>query len=417
VSPTSTGLNLNIAPVVCGGYVNGYSIARSFHDAFGLKSVLADSRRSLATYSNLCSFAKVADPKIDETRFLEDMRRLIDSLIYAGKHPFIFVTGDDWLIPLAKYQVSFPRKATFSFPGWDSIRHLIEKQSLYRLADSVGVPYPPAVSVRGTSFPGLSSLRPPVIVKPSLPAEFLKYRPGEPRNNIFSTIDDARSFLDDKFTHGYPGEFIVQEQIPGPIENLYTISTFSDRHGVVRGVSTGCKLHQSPPRAGTIKVGLVRFEPRIIDPCLRLLKRAGFFGVANTEFKLDPRDNEFKLIEVNPRPGMWNYSCLRSGTNFFRLALLNLVLGEEVAYEEGRIPLVWSVLPRSELPGILAQSSHEVEANELIRRGSLIDPLDRPGDALGFRSRVFFHRMKPRVHRLVHRRIKVQLERRAERPI
>jgi predicted ATP-grasp superfamily ATP-dependent carboligase len=30
---------------------------------------------------------------------------------------------------------------------------------------------------------------------------------------------------------------------------------------------------------------------------------------------MDEKDGNFKLIEINPRPGMWNYSVLKSGVN------------------------------------------------------------------------------------------------------
>ena len=46
----------------------------------------------------------------------------------------------------------------------------------------------------------------------------------------------------------------------------------------------------------------------------------GFHGIANTEFKFDKNSGEFKLIEINARPGMWNLSALNTGVNLPLLA-------------------------------------------------------------------------------------------------
>ena len=57
---------------------------------------------------------------------------------------------------------------------------------------------------------------------------------------------------------------------------------------------------------------------------VNLIETLGFYGIANTEFKLDIRTGEFKLIEINARSGMWNSSVLNSGINMPLLALEGL---------------------------------------------------------------------------------------------
>ena len=79
--------------------------------------------------------------------------------------------------------------------------------------------------------------------------------------------------------------------------------------------STGHKIRQNPPDAGTIVSGRVTPEPELFQLGKKLIKAAGYYGISNTEFKKDPRDGNFKLIEINPRPGMWNYSVMASGIN------------------------------------------------------------------------------------------------------
>ena len=43
-------------------------------------------------------------------------------------------------------------------------------------------------------------------------------------------------------------------------------------------------------------------EPEVEPLGFRLLKSMGYHGIASVEFKRDPRDGQFKLMEVNMAP-------------------------------------------------------------------------------------------------------------------
>ena len=48
-----------------------------------------------------------------------------------------------------------------------------------------------------------------------------------------------------------------------------------------------------------------RWSEEIAQLSAELLAGLGYTGVAGTEFKWDARDEQWKLIEVNPRPTLW----------------------------------------------------------------------------------------------------------------
>ena len=62
------------------------------------------------------------------------------------------------------------------------------------------------------------------------------------------------------------------------------------------------KLVQTPPGFGTGCIVQSANRPELLDRTIRLLQAMKFTGVAEVEYKWDARDNEYKLIEVNPRP-------------------------------------------------------------------------------------------------------------------
>ena len=108
---------------------------------------------------------------------------------------------------------------------------------------------------------------------------------------------------------------IIQEFIPGSVENLYTITSYANRNHEIISYSIGHKIRQDPPFAGTITSGRIDNVPQILHLSRKLVKSAKCYGISNIEFKKDERDGQYKLMEINPRSGVWNYSVKASGIN------------------------------------------------------------------------------------------------------
>jgi len=143
---------------------------------------------------------------------------------------------------------------------------------------------------------------------------------------------------------------VVQEIITGGPENLYTLTSYSNSEGDIIAYSIGHKIRQSPPDAGTILSGIIKDNPKVYELGSKLIKHLRFHGIANTEFKFDKWSGEFKLMEINPRPGSWNYSALRSGVN---LPYINYreALGEKVTErQKSKDGKIWIYM----LPDIMA---------------------------------------------------------------
>jgi predicted ATP-grasp superfamily ATP-dependent carboligase len=111
---------------------------------------------------------------------------------------------------------------------------------------------------------------------------------------------------------------IVQEYIPGPASNHYFVDGFRDRHGVIRAFFARQRLRMYPPRFGNstfmrsvspdqVREALVQLE--------RLFAATQYRGIFSAEFKLDPRDGQFKLLEVNTRAWWYVEFAARCGVD------------------------------------------------------------------------------------------------------
>jgi predicted ATP-grasp superfamily ATP-dependent carboligase len=66
-------------------------------------------------------------------------------------------------------------------------------------------------------------------------------------------------------------------------------------------------------------------EPLLEQITTPLMKKIGYYGIVDAEFKRDPRDGIFKFIELNPRVWMQNSFPSRYGCNLPYIAYLDAI--------------------------------------------------------------------------------------------
>ncbi|MGC9317114.1 MAG: ATP-grasp domain-containing protein [Armatimonadota bacterium] len=125
--------------------------------------------------------------------------------------------------------------------------------------------------------------------------------------------DELERYLQSAADLGTPT--IVQEEIVGPSSRIFGASTYSDEDFQVRALFVCKKTRQLPSDFGSGTMVESMACEAVADHTKRLVKAAGYHGVAELEFKFDERDQEFKIIEINPRPGTWISVAPASGVN------------------------------------------------------------------------------------------------------
>jgi predicted ATP-grasp superfamily ATP-dependent carboligase len=127
-------------------------------------------------------------------------------------------------------------------------------------------------------------------------------------------------------------EVIVQEYIPGPAENHYFVDGFRDRHGAVRSLFVRQRLRMYPPHFGnsTFMRSVHPGEAEgAVEQLERLLVETEYRGIFSAEFKLDPRDDLFKLLEVNTRAWWYVEFAARCGVDVCSMSYRD-ALGQDV---------------------------------------------------------------------------------------
>jgi len=328
-------------PIILGGYVNGLGLVRGLGEA-GIDSIIVDYKKNISFYSKYTLFGLVSPHPAKETdKFIEFMINLGKKLSFKG---VLYCTNDIWLIPISMNQNLLEEFFYYPMSKWNIIEKCINKSKLYNIAKESGIPYPKTLIVDTINDIKKieNDLSFPIILKPAITIGFIE-KLGSKGRTLIIRNDEEFKFWKNKIIERQLDNIplILQEEIPGKINSLYTISAYSNKNGEIIAYSTGYKIRQYPPDAGTILSGRVESNNDLLDFGKQLIKYIGFHGISNTEFKKDERTGEFKLIEINPRPGMWNYSATATGINLPYIAYQEVFGKESKLIEANEENIIW----------------------------------------------------------------------------
>jgi D-aspartate ligase len=309
MSVANSGRDLPAA-VIDVGWVNGLAAIRSLGRA-GVRVLAVDHRPSaLGFRSRYAERFVCPDPHTDEERFI--------SFIHALGRIVVFPTHDEALNSIARHLAELDVLAPF--PAWDGLERVQSKRAQLGHAISAGVDVPE------TRYPGSAAearaaareLGLPILVKPERPVGFKqRFRRQAFRCESLAEVERA---------YAQAEEFgsMVQELIVGGDDALFTVGSYISRDGRPLGVFSGRKLRQTPRGIGTCRVGEAVWVQEAVDAALALLREFGYFGLSQVEFKRDPRDGRFKLMEINPRLWQWHGLAAACAVDLPRIAYADL---------------------------------------------------------------------------------------------
>jgi predicted ATP-grasp superfamily ATP-dependent carboligase len=134
---------------------------------------------------------------------------------------------------------------------------------------------------------------------------------------------------------------LIQEYIPGDDDWLFN-GYFDDTSRCLLG-GTGRAIRQYPLGTGPTTLGETRRNEELQRRVVEWLNTVGYRGIVDVDLRFDPRDSEYKLLDVNPRIGStFRLFRTRAGIDVARALYLDL-LGEsfdQTGPEDGRRWLV-----------------------------------------------------------------------------
>jgi predicted ATP-grasp superfamily ATP-dependent carboligase len=305
--------------VVCdASFVNGLTAIRSL-GRMGVPVLAVDHRPSALGFRSRYAMAlESPDPGTEPAAYVAFLRDVGDAI---GRPTPLFPTHDPPVNAIGRHRDELGERYLCPFPEPEALMLVQSKREQLERAVGAGVDVPDTSHPRSTAdaLAAADRIGYPLLVKPSNPDGFRR-RFGRQAFRCDSPDELERAFADAE-----PFEPMVQELIPGGDDELYTVGSYIAEDGTVLGLFSGRKLRQSPPGVGTCRVGEAVWVQETVDAALRLLRAFDFQGVSQVEFKRDPRDGRYKLMEVNPRLWLWHGLAAALGVDFARIAYLDLL--------------------------------------------------------------------------------------------
>lgn len=277
------------------------------------------------------------DPLADEEAFVTWLEAIGPRL---PRRAVVFPSHDEFIWPLSRYAERLEPWFVVPFSRRDVMAKVLDKRTQMEAAWRVGVDTPKTLLVSSGAElrAAAGEICFPAVLKP---VESLAFKLRFHRHilDIESPAELLRVYdeVDDL------GVLMLQERIPGGEDELWTVGSYLDAESRPLAVFTGHKLRQYPHAGGSCLAGVSARNDGLAEAALRLLKELRFHGVSQVEFKRDPRDGRFCLMEINARPWKWHSLAARCGVNLSYAAYRDAI-GEPYIAQAQRDGVKWIVL-------------------------------------------------------------------------
>jgi len=321
--------------VVIGGDYQGLGIVRSL----GRQNVpvcVIDDEYSIARFSRYTTHS-ITVPD------LRDERRAVDSILETGKRLnlegwVLYPTREETVAAFARYRSLLTPFFRVTTPHWDTTQRFWDKRKTYELASALHIPIPRTWYPRSLADLDLITSDPPFAVKPAIKEHFIY------KTNAKAWRANDRAELRQLYQRATalvgPDEVMIQELIPGGGDRQFAFCAFFKQHQAI-GSMVVRRSRQHPPEFGRASTFVETIElPLLEELSLRFLSAIDYYGLVEIEYKLDKRDGQYKLLDVNGRT--WGYHSLGQGAGVdFPYMLFADMVGGPVSAQRGRAGVTW----------------------------------------------------------------------------
>lgn len=364
-------------PLLFAGDINVYSMARAFHEEYGLHPTVYGKYQSFPCYGSRIMDYRV-NPKTDQQ---ETFLQLV--LEFANEHkdqPVLVIgCGDSYVQLISANKDRFPENVIAPYIDLEQMNLLIHKERFYEMCERVGVDYPDTFVHKkemGDSFklpfPG------PFIIKPSNGIMYWCHPfAGQKKVYKVETRDEVLNVLDDIYGSGYDDSIILQNFIPGDDTFMRVLTSYSDHNGEVKLMCLGHVLleEHTPHGIGNHAVIITEENKTVEEKFQRLLEDLHYVGFSNFDIKYDQRDGKYKVFEINTRQGRSNYYVTGAGANLAQYVVNDWVYHQPLDLEVVRGEHLWMVIPKRVAFWVIKPKEYREKMRQLIRQGKVVNPL------------------------------------------
>jgi D-aspartate ligase len=289
--------------VVIGGDYQGLGIVRSLGRR-GIPICVVDDEHSISRFSRYAKFAIRVPNLRDETETVQALLDIGKRLNLKGW--VLFPTREELVAALSRHRCELLGLFRVPTAPWSTIQWMWDKRNTYQLAEELKIPIPETWIPEILEDVDKITMPFPLALKPAIKEHFFyatkaKAWRADSKKQLRELLERANSIAG-------PGEILVQDLIPGDGKHQFGFCAFF-KDGRAVGSMVTRRRRQHPHEFGRASTFVETIELPLLESLSeRFLQKINYYGLVEVEFKLDPRDGQLKLLDVNPRT--WGYHSL-----------------------------------------------------------------------------------------------------------
>lgn len=372
----------DLLPVVIGGDIGGYALARQLHDATGQRVTLLSPSPieaiSLSGYIDV-----IHQDSRDEAGMVSRLRGLVAGR--AERSAVIIGNRDSTAQFLVAHRDELEPEYVVPFPDVEAMNALSDKVAFAAACADQGLRTPRQVVVDCSELADADpriDIPFPLVGKAAVGADWDAVEfPGQRKIYFLDTPDELAALWEDLRGAGYRSTFLIQERIPGDDDAMRSVTAYMASNGEMTMIGSARVLLEdhAPTLIGNPVAMITEPFPEMWRGVERLLTSVGYRGFANFDIKIDPRGGDPVYFELNPRIGRNSFYMSAAGVNPMVVMIRDLVDARPGPRREAVKEVLYSLLPRHLV-------LHQVDDPDLRRRvlrlapravDPLLDPCER----------------------------------------
>jgi len=367
----------SFTPLLFAGDINVYSVARAFHERYGIKSYVYGKFPVMPCFgSEIMNYTP--NPKADvQEVFLQLVVDFADA--HKDETVLLIGCGDSYVQLMSANKDNLPENVITPYIDIELMNKLIHKEKFYEMCEELGVDYPSTFVHKpemGHDFE--LPFEAPFIIKPSNGIEYWRH-PFATQKKVYKADSEAElhQILDDIYGAGYGDSIIIQDFIPGDDSYMRVLTSYSDKHGNVKMMCLGHVLleEHTPHGIGNHAVIITEHNGELEEKYKKLLESFNFVGFSNFDIKYDQRDGKFKAFEINTRQGRSNYYVTAAGANVAELLVEDYIEDKEIEMNIVTNENLWMVVPKGVAFKYVKDKEYVKKMKELISKKKYVNPL------------------------------------------
>jgi predicted ATP-grasp superfamily ATP-dependent carboligase len=325
ISPDPSSRPAPRVPVLLLGGVN---LVRTLGQA-GIPAVVASADADEPAFASRYCVAHHQLPPFDRPHAVDRLIGIGERLREAaGQRVPLMYGSDDALELIYAHRNRLRRHFRFLVTDPAIAGALIAKDRFQALAQERGLPVPPELAWDGDGPGTLAAAAREVLVKPRVKVD---WHDSALHTRVFGGDSKARIYpngaavLADPAVALFREQLTFQDYIPGGDAALWSFHGYANEDGALLASFVGRKIRTDPPLTGESAFIELAHDDSLAVLGRDIAARLPLKGPFKMDFKRDPRDGRWYILEINARYNLWHYLGAANGVNLMAVAYGHLL--------------------------------------------------------------------------------------------